>query len=75
MENLETVDNTISKDLGPNSTENSSSNKLKEKGPEYEKGLLQARLNYIRSLLQIEIDRPGPTPDVRTALESELEKL
>ncbi|GFW91280.1 uncharacterized protein TNCV_736951 [Trichonephila clavipes] len=75
MENLETVDNTISKDLGPNSTENSSPNKLKEKGPEYEKGLLQARLNYIRSLLQIEIDRPGPTPDVRTALESELEEL
>ncbi|GFX90986.1 hypothetical protein TNCV_4601201, partial [Trichonephila clavipes] len=46
-----------------------------DKGPNYEKGILKARLEYVRSLLQIEIDRPSPTPDVRLALESELKKL
>ncbi|GFU35978.1 uncharacterized protein TNCV_4190941 [Trichonephila clavipes] len=75
MENLDTADSTTTKDLGPNSTEKSSSKKPKLNRSEYEKGLLQARLNYVRSLLQIEIDRPGPTPDVRMALESELEEL
>ncbi|GFX50301.1 hypothetical protein TNCV_338361 [Trichonephila clavipes] len=76
MENLDTADSTTTKDLGPNSTEKSSSKKPKLNRSEYEKGLvLQARLNYVRSLLQIEIDRPGPTPDVRMALESELEQL
>ncbi|GFX53027.1 hypothetical protein TNCV_3228941 [Trichonephila clavipes] len=75
MENLDTADCTTTKDLGPNSTEKSSSKKPKLNRSEYEKGLLQARLNYVRSLLQIEIDRPGPTPDVRMALESELEEL
>ncbi|GFV94190.1 uncharacterized protein TNCV_4463171 [Trichonephila clavipes] len=73
MENLDTADCTTTKDLGPNSTEKSSSKKLNRS--EYEKGMLQARLNYVRSLLQIEIDSPGPTPDTRMALESELEEL
>ncbi|GFT59772.1 hypothetical protein TNCV_4783351 [Trichonephila clavipes] len=37
--------------------------------------MLQVRLKYVRSLLQIEIDSPGPTPDVRLALETELEEV
>ncbi|GFX08955.1 uncharacterized protein TNCV_4165341 [Trichonephila clavipes] len=75
MENLDTADCTTTKDHGPNSTEKSSSKKPKLNRAEYEKGMLQARLNYVRSLLQIEIDSPGPTPDVRITLESELKEL
>ncbi|GFW88195.1 RNA-directed DNA polymerase from mobile element jockey [Trichonephila clavipes] len=64
------------KDLAPNfqSTSFISPPKV-DRGPNYEKGILKARLEYVRSLLQIEIDRPSPTPDVRLALESELKKL
>ncbi|GFU36153.1 hypothetical protein TNCV_2200521 [Trichonephila clavipes] len=60
-------------DLGPNSTEQSSSNNPLPKGDKEsanEKRILQARLRYIRSLLEIERS-VGPTPDVRLALESE----
>ncbi|GFX61173.1 hypothetical protein TNCV_4565681 [Trichonephila clavipes] len=73
---LHPAESIILKDLGPNSQSSSSNPPSKlDRGPNYEKGILQARLKYVRSLLQIEIERPGPTPDVRTALESELLKL
>ncbi|GFW09642.1 hypothetical protein TNCV_4190881, partial [Trichonephila clavipes] len=61
-------------DHGPNSTEKSTPKKPKLNQAEHDKGMLQARLKYVRSLLQIEIDSPGPTPDVRLALETELER-
>ncbi|GFV15991.1 hypothetical protein TNCV_4240341 [Trichonephila clavipes] len=70
------AENIIMKDLGPNSQSSSINPPPKvDRGPNYEKGILQARLEYIRSLLQIEIKTPSPTPDVRLALESELKKL
>ncbi|GFW97350.1 uncharacterized protein TNCV_3091881 [Trichonephila clavipes] len=73
---LHPAESIIMKDLGPNSQSSSNNPPPKvDRGPNYEKGILQARLEYVRSLLQIEIDRPGPTPDVRLALESELMKL
>ncbi|GFY28767.1 uncharacterized protein TNCV_3441341 [Trichonephila clavipes] len=40
-----------------------------------EKRILQARLRYIRSLLEIENEAPSPMPDVRLALESEMKNL
>ncbi|GFW65441.1 hypothetical protein TNCV_4410491 [Trichonephila clavipes] len=75
MEYLETIDYISKKDHGPNSTEKSTPKKPKLNQAEHDKGMLQARLKYVRSLLQIEIDSPGPTPDVRLALETELEEV
>ncbi|GFV22494.1 hypothetical protein TNCV_2443931 [Trichonephila clavipes] len=73
---LHPAESIIMKDLGPNSQSSSNNTPPKvDRGPNYEKGILQARIKYVKSLLQIEIDRPGPTPDVRMALESELMKL
>ncbi|GFU29139.1 uncharacterized protein TNCV_4837331 [Trichonephila clavipes] len=78
MEHQVSAQSLIMQDLGPTSTEQSSSNNPPPKGekdPAYEKRILQTRLEYIRSLLQIEIRMPSPTPDVRLALESELKTL
>ncbi|GFV16266.1 uncharacterized protein TNCV_1670711 [Trichonephila clavipes] len=75
MEYLETIDFTHKKDHGPNSTEKSTPKKPKLNQAEHDIAMLQVRLKYVRSLLQIEIDSPGPTPDVRLALETELEEV
>ncbi|GFW18974.1 hypothetical protein TNCV_164901 [Trichonephila clavipes] len=79
MEHLVSAESIIMQDLGPNSTEQSSSKNPPPKGenePANEKRILQARLKYIRSMFEIEMEAPtSPTPDVRLALESELKKL
>ncbi|GFV73326.1 hypothetical protein TNCV_958911 [Trichonephila clavipes] len=78
MEHLVSAESIIMQDLGPNSTEQSSSNNPLPKGDKEsanEKRILQARLRYIRSLLEIENEAPSPTPDVRLALESEMKNL
>ncbi|GFV42103.1 hypothetical protein TNCV_3544301 [Trichonephila clavipes] len=78
MEHLVSAESIIMQDLGPNSTEQSSSKNPPLKGdnePANEKRILQARLKYIRSLLEIENEAPSPTPDVRLALESEMKNL
>ncbi|GFX29942.1 uncharacterized protein TNCV_3964131 [Trichonephila clavipes] len=65
-------------DLGPNSSDQSSFKNPPTKGdnePANEKRILQARLRYIRSLLEIEDEAPCPMPDVRLALESEMKNL
>ncbi|GFU03206.1 hypothetical protein TNCV_2721011 [Trichonephila clavipes] len=57
MEHLVSAESIIMQDLGPNSTDQSSSKNSPPKGdnePANEKRILQARLRYIRSLLEIE---------------------
>ncbi|GFW97353.1 uncharacterized protein TNCV_3091911 [Trichonephila clavipes] len=78
MEHLVSAESIIMQDLGPNSTDQSSSKNPPTKGdnePANEKRILQARLRYIRSLLEIEDEAPSPMPDVRLALESEMKNL
>ncbi|GFT65207.1 hypothetical protein TNCV_2816121 [Trichonephila clavipes] len=59
-------------DLGPISTEQSSTDKPSSRK---EKEIYLARLDYIKMMLQIETDIPSPTPDMKLALESELKTL
>ncbi|GFW02624.1 uncharacterized protein TNCV_2456381 [Trichonephila clavipes] len=72
MEHQVFAQSIIMQDLGPNSSEQSSStNRYLGK----EKELDLARLEYIKQMLQVEIEIPSPTPDTKLTLEAELKTL
>ncbi|GFW70865.1 hypothetical protein TNCV_3366151 [Trichonephila clavipes] len=62
----------IMQDIGPNSTDQSSSN---NRYSGKEKDIYLVRLEYIKQMLQVEIEIPSPTPDTKLALEAELKTL